>query len=123
MREAYRLLDEEPAAALQVVLDVRGVVEPDVGSEVTSPSGLSCQEQMLPAETLQQKWDAASSYGFEAVELRGQGGHRLRQRVPELLAAQRDRVVIPTVCVEMDHFIGDSTLTADATGSTPWRRS
>lgn len=68
---------------------------------------LSCQEQMLPGETLQQKWDAARSYGFEAIELRGQGGHRLRDRLPDLLAAQRDGVVMPTVCVEMDHFIGD----------------
>src|SRR3712207_9513887 len=31
----------------------------------------------------------------------------LLRRLPELRAAQRDGVVMPTVCVDMDHFIGD----------------
>ena len=35
---------------------------------------LSCQEQMLPGGTLLQKWDAALAFGFDAIELRGQGG-------------------------------------------------
>ena len=77
---------------------------------------LSVQESLLPGDTLPQKWDAALSYGFEAIELRGQGGHRLRERLPELRAAQRAGVVMPTVCVDMTHFIGDfdPALRADA---------
>jgi sugar phosphate isomerase/epimerase len=56
---------------------------------------------------MQAKWEAALAWGFDAIELRGGGGHALRRRLPDLLAAQRDGVVMPTVCVEMDHFIGD----------------
>ena len=68
---------------------------------------LAVQEQLLPGTTLQAKWEAALAWGFDAIELRGAGGHALRGRLPELLAAQRDGVVMPTVCVDMDHFIGD----------------
>jgi sugar phosphate isomerase/epimerase len=56
---------------------------------------------------MQAKWETALDWGFDAIELRGRGGHALRERLPELRAAQRDGVVMPTVCVEMDHFIGD----------------
>jgi sugar phosphate isomerase/epimerase len=56
---------------------------------------------------MQAKWEAAQAWGFDAIELRGAGGHAFRQRLPDLLAAQRSGVVMPTVCVEMDHFIGD----------------
>jgi sugar phosphate isomerase/epimerase len=68
---------------------------------------LAVQEQLLPGATLQAKWDVALAWGFEAIELRGAGGHALRRRLPELRAARRDGVVMPTVCVDMDHFIGD----------------
>jgi sugar phosphate isomerase/epimerase len=68
---------------------------------------LAVQEQLLPGTTLQARWDAALAWGFDAIELRGAGGHALRRRLPELWAAQRDGVVMPTVCVDMDHFIGD----------------
>ncbi len=68
---------------------------------------LAVQEQLLPGDTMQAKWDVALSWGFDAIELRGAGGHALRARLPALLAAQRDGVVMPTVCVDMDHFIGD----------------
>ncbi|WP_448626467.1 TIM barrel protein [Geodermatophilus sp. URMC 64] len=68
---------------------------------------LAVQEQVLPGSTMQAKWETALAWGFDGIELRGQGGHALRERLPELRAAQRDGVVLPTVCVEMDHFIGD----------------
>jgi sugar phosphate isomerase/epimerase len=68
---------------------------------------LTCQEQLLPGDTLQEKWDAAQAFGYDGIELRGQGGHRIRERLPELHRARRDGVVMPTVCVEMLHFIGD----------------
>jgi sugar phosphate isomerase/epimerase len=68
---------------------------------------LAAQEQLLPGSTMQAKWETALAWGFDAIELRGAGGHALRERLPELRAAQRDGVVMPTVCVEMDHFIGD----------------
>lgn len=68
---------------------------------------LACQENLLPGDSLLAKWDTALAYGFDAVELRGQGGHRIRERLPELRAALRSGVVLPTVCVEMDHFLGD----------------
>jgi sugar phosphate isomerase/epimerase len=68
---------------------------------------LTCQEQLLPGDTLQEKWDAALAFGYDGIELRGQGGHRIRERLPELHRARRDGVVMNTVCVEMLHFIGD----------------
>jgi sugar phosphate isomerase/epimerase len=68
---------------------------------------LAVQEQLLPGSTMQSKWETALAWGFDAIELRGRGGHALRERLPDLLVAQRDGVVMPTVCVEMDHFIGD----------------
>jgi len=68
---------------------------------------LTCQEQLLPGETLQEKWDAAQAFGYDGIELRGQGGHRIRERLPELHRARRDGVVMNTVCVEMLHFVGD----------------
>lgn len=68
---------------------------------------LTCQEQLLPGDTLQKKWDAALSFGYDGIELRGQGGHRIRERLPELHRARRDGVVMNTVCVDMAHFIGD----------------
>jgi sugar phosphate isomerase/epimerase len=68
---------------------------------------LTCQEQLLPGDTLQKKWDAAVNFGYTGIELRGQGSHRIRKRLPELHQALRDGVVMPTVCVEMLHFIGD----------------
>ncbi len=68
---------------------------------------LACQEQLLPGATLLHKWETALAWGFDALELRGQDGHRLRERLPELRAARAEGVVMPTVCVEMDHFVGD----------------
>jgi sugar phosphate isomerase/epimerase len=68
---------------------------------------LAVQEQVLPAGRLQAKWEIALAWGFDAIELRGQGGHALRDRLPELMKAKDDGVVMPTVCVEMEHFIGD----------------
>jgi sugar phosphate isomerase/epimerase len=68
---------------------------------------LAVQEQLLPGSTLQAKWEAALAWGFDGIELRGAGGHALQERLPQLRAAQRDGVVMPTVCVDMDHFIGD----------------
>lgn len=68
---------------------------------------LACQEQLLPGATTKQKWDRARELGFAGIELRGQDGHRIRDRLPELRAARDGGVVFSSVCVEMDHFIGD----------------
>lgn len=68
---------------------------------------LACQEHLLPGATLAGKWDAARRLGFDGIELRGEGGFALRDRLPELRTARRNGAVFPTVCVIMDHFIGD----------------
>lgn len=68
---------------------------------------ISCQEQLLPGHTLQQKWEFAQGAGFAAIELRGKGDLAFEARLPELRQAAADGVVMPTVCVEMLHFIGD----------------
>ncbi|MGH3313145.1 MAG: sugar phosphate isomerase/epimerase family protein [Streptomyces sp.] len=64
----------------------------------------ACQEQLLPGETLQQKWEFAQAAGYDAIELRGKGGFGFRERLPELRKALADGVVMPTVCVDMPHF-------------------
>jgi len=77
---------------------------------------IACQEQLLPGDTLQDKWDFAVRAGYEAIELRGRGDFGLRERLPELRRAAADGVVMPTVCVDMTHFIGsfDADLRRDA---------
>ena len=77
---------------------------------------LSCQEQLLPGSTLQEKFDVAVRAGFDGIELRARGDGHFAARLPELRAAARDGVVMRTVCPEADHFIGhfDAALRLDA---------
>jgi sugar phosphate isomerase/epimerase len=69
--------------------------------------GLACQEQLLPGDTLIEKFTYATRLGFDAIELRGRGDFSFRERLPELRRARSEGVLMPTVCVEMSHFIGD----------------
>src|ERR687896_2193563 len=68
---------------------------------------LSCQEQLLPGDSLEAKWEFATAAGFEGIELRARGDGHFAARLPELRAAARAGVVLATVCPETDHFIGD----------------
>ncbi|RLK25021.1 sugar phosphate isomerase/epimerase [Micromonospora sp. M71_S20] len=68
---------------------------------------LACQEQLLPGTDLIQKYALATALGYDAIELRGSGDLGLARRLPELRRARAAGVLMPTVCVEMDHFIGD----------------
>jgi sugar phosphate isomerase/epimerase len=65
------------------------------------------QDVLLPGDSLPAKWDFAQAHGFEGIEMWGRGGPAFRDRLPELKAARAAGVVMPTVCVIMDHFIGD----------------
>jgi sugar phosphate isomerase/epimerase len=68
---------------------------------------LSCQEQLLPGDSLEAKWEFATGAGFEGIELRARGEGHFAARLPELRAAAKAGVVMATVCPETDHFIGD----------------
>jgi sugar phosphate isomerase/epimerase len=68
---------------------------------------LSCQEQLLPGDSLERKWEFATRAGFDGIELRARGDGHFAARLPELRAAARAGVVMATVCPETDHFIGD----------------
>ena len=68
---------------------------------------LSCQEQLLPGDSLEEKWAFATGAGFQGIELRARGDGHFASRLPELRAAVRAGVVMATVCPETDHFIGD----------------
>src|SRR4030095_4958624 len=68
---------------------------------------LAVQEQMIPGDNLIEKFEKAVNLGFDAIELRGKGNMAFEKRMEELRAAQKAGVVMPTVCVEMQHFIGD----------------
>ena len=67
---------------------------------------VTVQEQHVPGRDLQEKFDVALSWGFDGLELRAAGNGAFRDRLPELTRAVAAGVVLPTVCVEMDHFIG-----------------
>ncbi|MEU4425050.1 sugar phosphate isomerase/epimerase family protein [Actinoplanes sp. NPDC024001] len=75
-----------------------------------------CQEQLLPGETLQEKFDFAREAGYDGIELRARGDFAFRDRLPELRLAARDGVPMPSVCVDMAHFFGafDPELRRDA---------
>jgi sugar phosphate isomerase/epimerase len=68
---------------------------------------LAVQEQLLPGRSLQEKFAFAVDAGFDAIELRGKGDFHFAERLPELRQALADGVTMPTVCVDMSHFIGD----------------
>lgn len=68
---------------------------------------LSCQEQLLPGDNLQAKFEFAQRAGFAGIELRARGGGQFAARLRELRAAARSGVVMATACPEADHFIGD----------------
>ena len=77
---------------------------------------ISAQEQLLPGQTLQQKWQFARRAGYDGIELRARGDFAFRDRLPELRRAARDGVPMPSVCVDMLHFFGafDPDLRRDA---------
>jgi sugar phosphate isomerase/epimerase len=68
---------------------------------------LACQEQLVPGNSLEDKWAVLSAAGFDGIELLGRGDDAFRDRAPELRAARDAGVVMSSVCVAMDHFIGD----------------
>lgn len=75
-----------------------------------------CQEQHLPGDTLEDKFEHAVAYGFDGIELRAKGEFAFEARLPALRRALAAGVVMPTVCVDMLHFIGafDDELREDA---------
>ncbi len=77
---------------------------------------ISCQEQLLPGQTLQEKFEFARSAGYDGIELRARGDFAFRDRLPELRRAARDGVPMPSVCVDMSHFFAafDPDLRRDA---------
>jgi sugar phosphate isomerase/epimerase len=68
---------------------------------------LAAQEHLLEGADLVEKFHFAQSVGFDGIELRGAGGGQFGERADELRAARKAGVIMPTVCVMMDHFIGD----------------
>lgn len=68
---------------------------------------LACQEHLIPGNTLIEKWALIEALGFDGIELHGHGDFAFRARLPELREARRAGVVMPSVCVIMDHFVGD----------------
>lgn len=77
---------------------------------------ITVQEQHVPGSTLEEKFQCAQSWGFDGLELRGKGDGGFAARRSDLVRARRNGVLMPTVCVEMSHFIGafDADLREDA---------
>jgi sugar phosphate isomerase/epimerase len=66
---------------------------------------LACQEHILPGDDILEKWEFASSAGFDGIELRGTD--TWRGRLDDLKAAREEGVVFSSVCLISDRFIGD----------------
>ena len=66
---------------------------------------LACQEHLLPGDGIVEKWDFASSAGFDGIELRGT--EDWLGRLDDLKAARERGVVFSSVCLISDRFIGD----------------
>lgn len=77
---------------------------------------ITVQEQHLPGESLEEKFEHAQAWGFDGIELRSRGELHFESRLPELRRAHHSGVVMPTACVDMTHFIGafDDELRKDA---------
>lgn len=78
-------------------------------SSVTDDLRLSAQEQLIPGESLQEKFETVTALGYHGIELRSRGDFQFRERESEIQAALRDGVVISSACVDMRCFIGDLT--------------
>ena len=66
---------------------------------------LSCQEHLLPGDSILEKWEFATSAGFDGIELRG--SRDWRERLGDLTAARDRGAVFSSVCLIDDRFIGD----------------
>jgi sugar phosphate isomerase/epimerase len=66
---------------------------------------LSCQEHLLPGDSILEKWEFATSTGFDGIELRG--SRDWRERLGDLTAARDRGAVFSSVCLIDDRFIGD----------------
>ncbi len=66
---------------------------------------LACQEHILPGDDILEKWEFASSVGFDGIELRGT--ENWNARLDSLKAARDQGAVFSSVCLISDRFIGD----------------
>lgn len=69
---------------------------------------LACQEQLIPGDTIEAKWELVHRLGFDAIELLGRSKMALAGRLPELKAAQAKGAAFSSVCVAMPNFVGDA---------------
>lgn len=78
-----------------------------VMSHPGAPLKLAVQEQLVPGDTLLEKWDVAVRCGYHALEMRPTGNFAFENRLPELVEAADYGVVMRTACVDMPTtFIG-----------------
>jgi sugar phosphate isomerase/epimerase len=68
---------------------------------------LAAQEQLIPGDSLQEKFQTITALGYHGIEVRSHGQFRFRERQAELQAAVSDGVVISSACADMRCFIGD----------------
>ena len=65
------------------------------------------QENLLPGDTVAEKWAHAERLGFAGIELRGGAG--MSDRLPELRAARAAGVPMQSICIMTRDFIGGFT--------------
>lgn len=68
---------------------------------------LAAQESTLPGDTLEERFAAAQSSGFDGIELGAQGDGRFAARADELARARAAGVVMPSAVAHTSLFVGD----------------
>ena len=87
--------------------DTRGRAAGRPGVRVNATA---CQEQHLPGDSLEEKFGAADGWGFDGIELRGEGTS-IPRPAARTAAGRANGVVMPTACVEMSTSSAPSTTT------------
>lgn len=79
-------------------------------ANATSPltERISCQEQLLPGPTLEQKWQVAQQAGFTGIELRCEDDRTFDDRKAELRRAAAAGVAMPSACLDLLHRLDAS---------------
>jgi sugar phosphate isomerase/epimerase len=68
---------------------------------------LAAQESTLPGSSLEERFAAAQSYGFDGIELGARGEGRFAARADELRRARKAGVVMPSAVAHTPLFVGD----------------
>ncbi len=105
---AYALIDEPPPDLLQVILDFRGDFAVTARRRTHEARGEAVGAGAVPARSdHDREVGPCPEARLRRHRVARSGEGQFAARLPELSAAAAAGVPMPTVCVEMLHFVGD----------------